>query len=80
MRVGDGFLHGATLRVVRGVQWEGAGRNQGRWTVLEELAPTAVIRYYIHPESYLIWRIERVDRDTGELVHVSTVESLDVAG
>jgi hypothetical protein len=55
-----GNMHDSRLRVLATESW-----NQKEWTVLEETAGNVVIRYYIDPQTFLIWRT-RIGDTTGQ--------------
>lgn len=52
-------MHDSKLAVVKDVEW-----NDKKWITLEETAKEVFVRYYIDPDTKLIWRCEVKDVET----------------
>ena len=68
-----GFMAASRLSVLTDQSWSGR-----RWTVLHEEAGGLGIRYYVDPESHLIWRTVQADAGSNELRYESVVTRMEL--
>ena len=70
-----GNMQGSKLGVVKAQKWKGT-----EWTVLEESSPDLgiLVRYFIDPKSYVIWRTQIKNPATAEIIFDGWLTQLEI--